>query len=291
MDQAPSTEPVLSATGMLDRPMSASPAPLSKSAVRDLWDGLRRPDLWGRLGWLEIKRRYRRTTIGPFWNVISLAVFVVTVGTVGAGLWDQSASQYLPFLTSGMLVWMMISASANESCVLFVANSHLYRNGRFDYSTLAYALVWRNFIVLLHHLVVYVLVVGLLAPGLIGPATLLAIPGLALLMINGVWVSLLLGMFCLRFRDVQQLVASVIQISLFMTPVFWPADQLGEGTARSLFIHFNPLYHAIQIVRAPLLGEVPALESYLAVILIAVIGSAVALWAFTRFRKRVTYWI
>lgn len=291
MPAVPGPEAARSVTGMLDRPVSAPPAPLSKSAVRDLWDGLRRPDVWGRLGWLEIKRRYRRTTIGPFWNVISLAVFVVTVGTVGAGLWNQSASQYLPFLTSGMLVWMMISASANESCMLFVANSHLFRNGRFDFSTLAYSLVWRNFIVLLHHLVVYVAVVGLLAPGLIGAATMLAVPGLLLLMINGVWVSLLLGMFCLRFRDVQQLVVSVIQISLFMTPVFWPADQLGEGTARSLFIHLNPLYHAVQVVRAPLLGEVPALESYVAVILIAVVGSAVALWAFSRFRKRITYWI
>lgn len=276
---------------MLDRPPPApAVAPLSKSAFCDLMDGFRRRDVWGRLGWLEIKRRYRRTTIGPFWNVISLAVFVVTVGTVGAGLWNQDAGQYLPYLTSGMLVWLMISASANESCMLFVANTHLYRNGRFDYSTLAYSLVWRNFIVLLHHLLVYVAVVGLLAPQLIGASTLLAIPGLVLLMINGVWVSLLLGMFCLRFRDVQQLVVSVIQISLFMTPVFWPADQLTAGTARSLFIHFNPLYHAVQVVRAPLLGQVPALESYLAVILMAVIGSAVTYWAFVRFRKRIAYW-
>ena len=93
---------------------------------------------------MEVKRRYRRTVIGPFWSVISLAVFVVTIGTVGVGLWNQDPLEYLPYLTAGMLVWIMISTSLGEACGVFVANTNLFRHARFDFSLLVYALVWRN---------------------------------------------------------------------------------------------------------------------------------------------------
>ena len=69
---------------MLDA-LGDPPVPLHKSAGRDLIDGARRVNLWARLGWMEVKRRYRRTVIGPFWSVVSLAVLVGTIGTVGVG--------------------------------------------------------------------------------------------------------------------------------------------------------------------------------------------------------------
>jgi ABC-type polysaccharide/polyol phosphate export permease len=263
--------------------------PLTKSGLRDLMDGVSRPDLWGRLGWLEVKRRYRRTVIGPFWSVISLAVFVITIGTVGASLWNQDVVEYLPYLTAGMVVWLMISACVNEACTVFVANANLYRTGRFDFSLLIYALVWRNLIVFLHQLVVYTLIVVVLAPHILSAATLLVVPGLLLLLINGVWVTLLLGMLCLRFRDVQQLMGNVMQIAMLITPIFWPVEQL-KGAMRLAFVHCNPLYHCIEVVRAPLLGKMPTPGSYLAMIAFALVGWTITHLLFSRFRKRITYW-
>ena len=126
------------------------PLPLHKSAGRDLIDGVRRIKLWARLGWMEVKRRYRRTVIGPFWSVVSLAVFVVTIGAVGAGLWKQDPHVYLPYLTAGMLAWTMISTSLLEACGVLIANTALFRSSRCDFSVLAYALVWRNLLVFLN---------------------------------------------------------------------------------------------------------------------------------------------
>src|SRR5688572_3759954 len=127
------------------------PEPLTSSAAQDLVGGLRQWDLWGRLGWLEIKRRYRRTVIGPFWSVISLSVVVLVIGGLGAGLLNQSAGEYPPFLAAGMVVWMLLSIMIMESCLLFVTGATLVRQMRINYSILAYALVYRNFVVFLHH--------------------------------------------------------------------------------------------------------------------------------------------
>lgn len=273
---------------MLDS-LGPQPASLKKSAASDLIDGALRAEIWARLGWMEVKRRYRRTALGPFWSVISLAVFVVTIGMVGAGLWNQDPHTYLPYLTAGMLVWTMIATSLTEGCSVFIASTNLFRNSRCDFSVLVYALLWRNLIVFLHHLVVYAVVALAFATHLLAPATLLVVPGLALLVLNGIWVTLLLGMACLRYRDIQQLVASVIQIAMFVTPIFWPIDQL-VGATRLLSVHLNPLYHCVQVVRAPLLGTAPTVGNYIAVIALAAVGWIVAYWAFGRFRQRIPYW-
>ncbi len=262
---------------------------LETTAGQDLVGGLLRTDLWGRLGWLDVKRRYRRTLLGPFWTSISLAVYVVSVGIVGAGLWHQNIQEYLPFLVSGMIAWLLVSSIINESCTLLVTGHALFRNVKFDYSILAYALVWRNLIVFFHNLVVYVVIVGVLKPGLIGFTALLAIPGVILVGANGVWIALLCGMFCLRYRDVTQIVGSIIQISMLITPIFWPPDSL-DGARRLFFVETNPLYHIIDLVRGPLLGEVPGPISYVVVLLITAGGWLLTYRVFSHFRKRIAYW-
>lgn len=246
--------------------------------------------LWGRLGWLEIKRRYRRTVIGPFWSAISLAVFVFALGSLGSGLWNQHVSVYMPYLVAGLVLWMLISAILSEACVMFIASAAMVQQTRFDYSVLIYAMLWRNLIVFGHNFVVYVLSVLIFAPSLLRPGLLLAIPGLALILLNGIWVALFLSILCLRFRDLQQLVVTLIQISLFVTPVFWTPDRL-DGVKRLIFVDLNPLYHIIEVARAPLLGQVPTIESYGAVLLITVVGWTVAFTLFRKFRRRIAYWI
>lgn len=262
---------------------------LEISAAEDLWLGLFKRELWGRLGWLDVKRRYRRTTIGPFWTSITLAIYTFSVGFVGAALWHQDIFEYLPFLVSGMVVWMLVSSIAMESCNMFIAGQALFRNIRFEYSILAYALVWRNFLVLLHNFVVYFLVVVALKPSLLSFTLLLVFPGLALVILNGVWISLFLGLVCLRFRDVPQLVSSAIQISMLVTPLFWPADTL-TGVRRILFVESNPLYHVIDVVRGPLVGRVPGAISYVVMIVMCIGGWWLTYAMFKRFRRRIAYW-
>jgi ABC-type polysaccharide/polyol phosphate export permease len=216
-------------------------------------------------------------------------VYVGAVGIVGAGLWHQNIREYLPFLVSGMIAWLLVSTIINESCSLLVSGQALFRNVKFEYSILAYALVWRNFIIFFHNLVVYIVIVGALRPEAIGFIALLAIPGVILIAVNGVWIALLCGMFCLRYRDVTQIVGSVIQISMLVTPIFWPPDSL-SGSRRLIFVEANPLYHMVDMVRGPLLGNVPGVISYVVVVLITVAGWALTYRVFRHFRRRIAYW-
>jgi ABC-type polysaccharide/polyol phosphate export permease len=262
---------------------------LASTALNDIVGGLFKFELWGRMGWLGVKRRYRRTVLGPFWNVAMLTIYVLAVGIVGAGLFQQNIDEYLPYLMSGMIAWTLISTIILESCSLFVVGHALFRNVRFEYSTLAYALVWRNLIVYIHNLIAYFAIALLLNPRLIGVTALLAVPGLLIVLVNGVWIALLVGMFCLRFRDVQPLVQSAIQVFMLITPIFWSADSL-SGVRQFVFVQLNPVYRLIDVVRAPLLGTVPTAASYAAAFAISVVGWCLAFLIFRYFRKRIAYW-
>ena len=148
-------------------------------------------------------------------------------------------------------------------------------------------MVWRNLIIFAHNIVSFVFVAAIFSiwPGWVG---LLALPGLALLCLNGLWAALLLGLVSARFRDLPQIVASVIQVAFFLTPIIWKPGQLH---GRAVIVGLNPFFHFMELVRAPLLGQAPGLTSWLAVLGITVGGWLVTFAMYRRYRRRIAYWL
>lgn len=257
-------------------------------AIRDLTDGITGWRMWGRLGWQEIKRRYRRTIVGPFWTTLSLGIFIVTLGALWANLWHQDAKAYLPFLCAGMLSWNLVSTVMTEGCSVFTGAEGLIKQLRFPYTYLTCSVVWRNVIVFLHNLVIFVFV-AIYAHIPVNFNTLLVIPGMLLVCINGIWIATILGLLCSRYRDIVQVITSLLQISMFVTPIFWAPEQLGERFKH--FVNFNVLFHLVDIIRSPLLGRTPSSVSWLAVVLTTIVGWAIMLTLLSRFRRRIAYWL
>jgi ABC-type polysaccharide/polyol phosphate export permease len=257
-------------------------------ALIDIAAGLLAFDIWGRLGWRDTKRRYRRTLFGPFWTTVSLAVFVTVLGLVWSNLFHQNTKTYLPYLTSGMLCWALFSAICTEGCASFVGQETLIKQLRISFTLLACATLWRNVIVFFHNMLIYV-IIGFYGGVPISWGTLLVIPGFALLCLNSLWIAVLFGAVCARYRDILQLVSNLLQISLFLTPIFWSPDQLTGRTA--LLADLNPLYHLITIVREPLLGRSPELLTWIVVVIGTFAGWVLTIYVMSKFRHRIVYWL
>jgi ABC-type polysaccharide/polyol phosphate export permease len=142
----------------LSIPQSGPSVSRYQVAFIDIIAGMMASEIWGRLGWKETKRRYRRTIFGPFWSTLSLAIFVVALGLVWSNLWNQDPKTYLPFLTSGMLCWVLFSTICSESCAGIVGYESLLKQLRISYTLLACATVWRNVIVFFHNISIYVVI-------------------------------------------------------------------------------------------------------------------------------------
>jgi ABC-type polysaccharide/polyol phosphate export permease len=149
-------------------------------------------------------------------------------------------------------------------------------------------IIWRNVIVLVHHLAI-LSVVYIWLPQHFTLKILLLIPGLLILSANGAWIAILLGLASARFRDIPPLVGNLVQVLLFVTPIFWTASQLGDDA--KYFVYPNYVYHLVTLVRAPLFGEVPGLYTYAITTIGAVVGWAITLAIYARFRRRIAFWL
>ena len=258
-----------------------------KLALVDLKCSIASWRLWTLLGWLEVRQRYARSRVGPFWLTISMGVMILALGFLYARLFKQDIHSYLPMLCLGLLAWTFISSVMTDGCNCFLQAEGIILQTRMPFTVHVLRSLYRNLIVLGHNAAVYVLVAIYFQISL-NAASLLVIPGLAIQLLNGFWISLLLGMICARFRDVLPIVASLIQIGFFMTPILWSPDSLGR---RHWIADFNPLYAMVELTRAPLLGQLIPLQLWCLALATTAGGLLLTLLFFVRFRARIPYWI
>ena len=255
--------------------------------VRDVLDGARVWHIWGTLGWHDIRQRYRRSKIGPFWLTISMGIMIAAIGGVYAGLFNMEIAHYLPSVAIGFVVWGFISGLTLDGCNAFIDGRGSIRHARLPLSIYVYRVVWRNLIIFGHNFLI-VVVVALFFEIRPGWISLLAVPAVALLCLNGIWAGLLLGLLSARFRDVPQIVANAMQVAFFLTPILWKPDLL---PGRAFVVTYNPFFYAVELVRAPLMGTTPPLKSWLAALVATLLGASVAFAVFVRYRRRIAYWI
>ena len=256
-------------------------------ARSDLIEGLRRVWMWSALAWQDIKLRYRGSMLGPFWLTISTALLVLGMGVIYAHLFHTRTAVYMPYLMLGLIMWNLIGWMFNDACQTFLAAESVIQQVPIPFSIHAYRVVCRNFIILAHSLVIVPVVLYIFSVQ-VGWSLIEIIPAMLILAVDGAWVSLLLGMICARFRDVPPIISSLLQMAFFLTPVIWPIDAL--GIYRPL-AEFNPIFAAIDVVRAPLLGVPPVPTSWPVLLAATLIGGGVTFFAFARFRARIAYWV
>ncbi|MDH3288406.1 MAG: ABC transporter permease [Betaproteobacteria bacterium] len=258
-----------------------------RHAVEDVAGGLATTHLWALLGWHDIRQRYRRSVLGPFWLTISSAIMVGTMGILYAKLFNQDIARYMPYLAIGLIVWQFIATVINESCTVFTKSDKMIKQIRLPLMTHVCRMLWRNVLIFAHNAVIIV-VVTLFFLNVSLAGALLSVVGLVGLILNCIWVGLLIGVLCTRFRDVPPIVASLVQIAFFLTPILWYPELLGNRIA---LVKANPFFHAIEAIRGPIIGTASYMDSLLFLYALFLVGAPLTLLFFARYRPRVPYWL
>ncbi|HYC02361.1 MAG TPA: ABC transporter permease [Azospirillaceae bacterium] len=257
-------------------------------ALRDIAGGLARWPLWSLLALQDIRQRYRRSVLGPLWLTISMGVLVSALGLLYSGLFKQPVETFVPYLAAGFIVWGLVSALVSDGCQCLILAERTIRQIPLPLTVHVLRAVTANLIVAAHNALIFV-AAALIFQVPVTAYTLLALPGLLLVLLNGLWISMALGMICARFRDVPQIVGSVLQLGMFLTPVFWTLDALPPD--RLALALWNPFFHLLQVVRAPLLGGAPEAMSWWVAGGMAAAGLAATFALFVRCRRRIAYWV
>jgi ABC-type polysaccharide/polyol phosphate export permease len=257
------------------------------TAFNDLRMTLRQYALFCHLGYVEVKQRYRRSVLGPWWVSISLAIFIAMMGVVFSRLFKQSMEEYLPFFTAGFIAWTFLCNSILEAMEIFKSNVGFIKQINLPYNIYIFKHLVKQCIYLLHNCVVY-LIVALFFRVSWNANTLLVFPGLLLFIVNLYWMSLLVALICARFRDMISIVSSCMQVAFFVTPVSWMPRLLDS---QSKILQYNPFVYFLDIIRSPLLGGAPAFQSWVFCTVFALVGCLLSFICFSSVRTRIAFWV
>lgn len=269
-----------------ERPAIKS-VPQWRLAVDDLVDGLKAHRVWMMLARMDIKQRYRRSVIGPFWITITMVIFILAIGPLYSHLLGIGTKDFIPYLAMGIITWGLISGVIMDGAGAFVGAENLVRSVKLPYTVHVLRVLQRNLIIFLHNLLAFVPFMLYLG---IWPEWrwLAAIPGVALILLAAIPTAFLLGTLSARYRDMQQIIASIVQLLFFMTPIFWKAELLRD---RSYLADYNPFQVLLEVVRRPIVEGIPPVETYAKIAVLIVFLYLVAAPFFARYRRRLAFWI
>ena len=243
--------------------------------------------LWTLLGWLEVRQRYARSRLGPFWLTISMGVMIASIGVVYGTLFGQKMTEYLPFLAVSLVLWTAFSQIIMDGSLAYISSANYIRQVPTPKLIYVFQVVWRSLVVLGHNFVIVIILFCIF--GVKSWETLpIFVPALALYLLNALWMAMLAGLLSARFRDLPQIIGALLQVAFYITPIIYRPNALSRF---AFIVDFNPFTYLIDLVRAPLMGQVPDPLTWGVTIGMAVIGMSVALALTGRYLKRIPYWV
>jgi lipopolysaccharide transport system permease protein len=218
-----------------------------------------------------------------------MAVQILTIGLVFGLLFGAPLEEFLPFLATGLILWTFISSTISSGATSFIAGEAIVRQLPIPQYLHVMRVIWRDAIMLAHNVVI---IPGVFLFFLRVPDwhLLLVIPGFLLTATFLYSTAYVIGLLTTRFRDIQQIVASIMTVIFYMTPVIWQPTALPEGTAE-LLLGLNPIYHFLEIMRSPILGQAPTTENWIIASSISLIAGAVAFLVARKYKNRLAYWV
>jgi ABC-type polysaccharide/polyol phosphate export permease len=258
------------------------------SGKHPLWllASLRKSFKWA---WLDTVCRYRRSRIGPLWETINVLVSILGVTLVSSSvLGSGSLVQAMPYVGLGIISWSAIATVITEGTTVFTKHASHIRGTSMGIDLYVGRTVFGSLITFCHHLILYAFGV-LLLPIDVHWTNLLAIPGIVLFYANAMWIVPFLGLLCARFRDIEQIIRNLVQLAFFVTPVFWKYDAISAD--RKFIVDYNPLFYFLEIIRDPLLGQVPTVRAYLVVVVGTAAGYLLLYVAYRSLRARLALFV
>lgn len=237
----------------------------------------------------DIRIRYRRTLIGPLWIALSSGILIVTIGFVFGSFVDVDFNRYFVSVSCGVIFWQFLSNSINDCCYAFIHAEPLIKQLKIPYFVHVLRVLFRNLFALLH--------AGLILPFVFlffgedfYPRVLFFLINFFIVFIVLFMVGNIVALVSARFRDLSQVISSVLQVLFYATPVMWLPDQVFVFDDVAQLLLFNPFFHLIELLRGPLMN-VDVSDSLRFTLVAFPLLVVFSLFASFRYSKYLPYWI
>lgn len=242
------------------------------------------------LAWQDVRQAYRRSSIGAFWITGGMMIQILTIALVFGIIFKVDLNTYLPFVAVSLVFWTFLSSLVSDSTTSLVHAENMIRQLNLPVATHVIRAVWKNIFALGHNIVILPMVMIFCQ---VSPSwnLVLEAPGLMIFLINLTWIAFVISFLGVRYRDVSPIMGSVLTVAFYVTPVMWFPSLLENNDLAHFLLGLNPLYHLMQIVRLPILGEAPTWENWVVSSAMAIFGVVVSRFIYRKFKKKIAYWV
>lgn len=260
--------------------------------IADILGGFRAGRVWRAFAWEEIKRRYRRSALGLLWIVIGYVAFVAAVALFFGNFNLTTAEkiktieQFATHVALGYAAFALITSNIQDGAAVFTSSSAWIKSVSLPYSVYALKNVARTlapFVLQIASWLLFALAIG----HAFKPVALLSFVAAAIIIFNAVAMQLFFGFLSARFRDIEHMVATILRVLLFMTPILWTYD--GTSGISRILADFNPITHFVELFRAPLVGAAPTAMNWIVAGWSTVVIWIAAILAGAALRRRLPY--
>lgn len=261
-----------------------------RSLFRDLFDGFRHAQFWAFSGWLEIVVQNRMSRFGMLWLLMPSTLYIWGIGSFFALLQGRSIREFAAYIALGTVVFRLLTSVITGSTMVYIGAKSFIMDGHarltdFVLRSIAQAVFF--FLMSMPAVVVALIVY----PELHLTGLLMGMAALPLVLLNALWIGVVFSLVGARFPDLNQFIGNVFMFLYLLTPIIWSADQIPPGSVRSTLVHFNPFYHLIEIVRAPIIDGHFNVHSLYVAGAMAAVGWLVAAFAYRRWARFVPIWL
>jgi ABC-type polysaccharide/polyol phosphate export permease len=258
------------------------------AAIADIKKSLLIKHVWTNLAILEIKSSYKRTILGPFWIVITTFVLIFAMGPLYSYIFKIKFEDYFLYIVCGFTFWEFIKQNILEATKIFPESNGIILSQPFPISLYIFKSLYKNIIIFLHNLIVVIPTVFFFNNNISFNTFFFFTIGAAINCITIFFLSLIISIICTRYKDMAQIIVSILTVMFFLTPILWTVDMAGE---RAFFVYGNIFFIMIDVIRLPLISSNIPVNSLIALVALNLIIIPLSLYIFGKFKSKIAYWV
>ncbi len=252
-------------------------------------ESIKNIELWYNLAEAKLRVRFLRTKLGPLWEIVGTLIIIAFISLIWAKLWGKEFKSFLPYLFFGYVLWKTIVTMVNDANMLY---HEIYKttleNVYIHPFTLSIVIVSKHFIIFFGF-ILCCFIISFFTNTFNFSSIFLLIYFLFVFFLSSISLCFLLGMLCLRYRDLQHSISVILNLAFFVTPIIWEASQLGEKG--KFFINMNIIYHYIEFYRSLMIYGQVNISSFMVVSIFSFILFILALYISKKFSRKVVFWL
>lgn len=209
----------------------------------------------------DFKNKYRNSVLGVAWAFLSPLGLVMVIGIVYSLVFKIAMAEFIPYLFSGIIPWTFISICAELGTTCYINAQGYIKQTQVPIEIFPARVVIGSFINLIISMMAFFMIYAIIGMENFSFKMLMMIPALAIWLLFGLGWASIVGIINLYIRDFQPLQGIIFQAFFYATPIIYKVDMIPKEY--SMLYLMNPLYHLMEILRRPMLGDIiPPFEEW-----------------------------